>query len=189
MILTSLNLLGIMMFDELITYFKYKTDDMEYLIKISSILIGGKLVSVILSRQYSNFENNLAIESTQKLRCFIFEKFFKASPSDTDENSKSTHGEIINFIQVDSEKLGFMLMVSPQLFINPVQIGVFLYLLFCYLGYAFLAGIIIFVICGIINYFLYANYGVSQDELMCKKDLRMRLNSEVFENLKLRTFI
>jgi len=148
-------------------------------------MVGGKIFNILLSRQYSNYENNLAIESTQKLVCFIFQKFFKASPSDSEENSKSSHGEIINFIQVDSQKLGYMLLACPQLFVYPIQIGSFLYLLFYYLGYSFLAGILTFFICGIINYFLYSNYGKGQNELLTIKDLRMRINSEVFENLKL----
>lgn len=185
MINTALSLVGIAMFDELITYFKSPTSDNEHLIKIASILIGSKLLMILLSRQYSNLENNLAIEATQKLTCFIFQKFFKASPSDSSENSKSTSGEIINFIQVDSQKLGYMLMASPQIFILPIQISVFIYLLFYYLGFSFLAGILIFIICGLIYYVLFANYGKREKELMSKKDLRMRLNNEVFENLKL----
>jgi len=183
--LAVLNFISIRIFDELISYFKNRENDTEYLIKIASILIGVKLLSVLLSRQYSNFENNLAIESTQKLICFIFQKFFKASPADYDENSKKSHGEIINFIQVDSQKLGYMLMASPQLFFYPVEIGLYLYLLFYYLGYSFLAGILIFILLGIVNYILYSNYDKGQDQLMSKKDIRMKLNSEVFENLKL----
>jgi len=173
------------MFDQLLTIFKNPESEITYLIKISTILIGSKLVTILLTRQYSNFENNIAIEATQKLTCFIFQKFFKASPADSSENAKSTSGEIINFIQVDSQKLGYMLMATPQIFILPIQISVFICLLFYYLGYSFIVGILIFIVCGIINYFLFSNYGKREKDLMDKKDLRMRLNNEVFENLKL----
>lgn len=185
MVNTFLSLVGIAMFDELVTFFKNPTTESAYLIKIGSILIGSKLFSILLARQYSNFENNVAIEATQKLICFIFQKFFKASPADSSENTKSTSGEIINFIQVDSQKLGYMLMASPQIFILPIQISVFIYLLFTYLGVSFLAGILVFIVCGVINYFLFSSYGKREKDLMTKKDLRMRLNNEVFENLKL----
>lgn len=185
MIITAFYFLSIQMFDYLITYFKNPNKDTEYLIIISSLLIGGRLFSIILSRQYSNYEANIANESMQTLIVYIFNKLFKTSPSISYEGYKSSHGEIMNYIQVDVIKLGYMLMACPKLFIYPIQICVFLYFLFYYLGFAFLFGIIVFVFCGVMNYFLYSGYGNQQENLMKKKDLRMKLNSEIFENLKL----
>jgi hypothetical protein len=173
------------MFDKFITFFKNPSTESADLIKIGSILIGSKLISILLLRQFYNFESNLGIEATQKLICFIFQKFFKASPSDSSENTNSTTGEIINFIQIDSQKLGLMIITSPQIFILPIQISVYIYLLFYYLGLSFLAGIFIFLIGAIINYFLVSNYGKNDTDLMSKKDLRMRLCNQVFENIKI----
>ncbi len=44
---------------------------------------------------------------------------------------KATQGEIINFIQVDSEKIERIIQDAPGLFINPIK--KLLFILLCYL--------------------------------------------------------
>lgn len=184
LMLAGLNLLSIRIFDKLISYINKGQLNSEYLIKISLILIGVKLLSIFLSRQYSNLENNLGYESIQKLICFIFQKIFKVSASDYNKNSNKGTGEIINFIEVDSPKLGYMLKASPKLLFYPIEISLYLYLLYYYLGFSFLAGVLIFILYGILNFILYWKNYKEQHQPMTKKDIGIKLNCDVIENLK-----
>jgi len=171
------------MLGKLINYFDDGLDDLNYLIKISSLLISGKVLSVFLYRQYSIIESNLAMESVIKLICFIFDKILKLSPSSKQE--KSSQGEIINFIQVDAPKLGNMLRYSPMILIYPIQIVVYIVILFYYLGFSFLFGIIPLFFLMLFNFFMYKKYRVLQRDLLSKKDFRMKVTTETFDSLKL----
>lgn len=167
----------------LIKYFDDKLDDVNYLIKISLFLLGSKTISIFLYRQFSMFESNLSIKSINVLYSFLFDKILKVSPAST--KNKSTQGEIINYIQVDSVKLGNMITHCPYLLIFPTQIVVYIILLFYYFGISFLFGMIPLIIFAIINTIIYKRYATLEKEYMSKKDLRMKITTETFDALKL----
>ena len=178
-----LDLVCISMIESFIDYFNSKSDDLNFLIKTGCILIGAKIISTFIHRQYQMFENNLALKSTLRLNCFIFDKILKTSPSSNEK--RSSQGEIINFIQVDGPKLGYMLIYCPFLFIYPLQIIVYLILLFHYLGVSFSFGVIPLFMFLIINFFIFKKYANFENELLEKKDIRMEVTTETFESLKL----
>ncbi len=182
-ILAGLELLGIAMLEYLIKYFDENLDNLNYLIQTMSLLAIGKLISIFLFRQYSMYESNIAMESVLKLNCFIFDKVIKASPSSNQK--RSSQGEIINYFQVDSPKLGNMLRYCPLLLIYPIQIIVYTIILFYFFGISFLFGLIPLLLFVIINYFMYKRYAVLQNEFLNKKDIRMKITTETFEELKL----
>lgn len=62
-----------------------------------------------------------------------------------------SQGEVVNFVQVDAEKVQQNSYNMVYLTRYPLVIVVCFYLLFYYLGYAFFAGIAIFVIAFVIN--------------------------------------
>lgn len=171
------------MLESLIQYFDKQQNDLNYLIKISAILIGGKTMSIFLFRQYSIFESNIAMESVLKLNCFIFDKILKTSPASNQK--KSGQGEIINFVQVDSPKLGNMLRYCPLILIYPIMIVVYIVILFYFLGISFLFGMIPLVLFIIVNFFMYRTYSGLEHDLLLKKDKRMKVTTETFEALKL----
>jgi len=171
------------MFELLIQYFNQRTNDLNYLIKISVFFISAKAISIFLYRQYSIFESNIAMESVLKLNCFIFDKIIKASPSS--QQKKSSQGEIINFIQVDSLKLGNMLRYCPMILTDPIVIVIYIAILFYFLGVSFLFGMIPLVLFIIVNYFMYSTYSGLENDLLLRKDERMKVTTETFEYLKL----
>lgn len=171
------------MLEFIIIYFDQRLNDLTYLIKISFFLIIGKTISIFLTRQCSIFESNLAIKSVLMLNCFIFDKILKASPSSTQK--KSSQGEIINYVQVDSVKLGDMLHTSPKILIYPIEILVFIVVLFYFLGYSFIFGIITLVLSMICNYYVLSNYADLEDNSLGRKDERMKITTETFEALKI----
>lgn len=171
------------MLEYLIKYFDQGLNDLNYLIKISVVLLCGKIVSIFLYRQFTIYQSNIAMESVLKLNCFIFDKILKTSPSSNQK--KSSQGEIINFIQVDSPKLGNMLRYCPLIFIYPIMIVVYIIILFYFLGFSFLFGMIPLVIFMILNFFMYRTYADLENELLIRKDHRMKVTTETFDALKL----
>jgi ABC-type transport system involved in cytochrome bd biosynthesis fused ATPase/permease subunit len=182
-ILVLLEFMVVAMIQFLVKYFDEKIDDLNYLIKITSILVGSKTLSIILYRQYSIFESNLSIKSVNVVYSFLFDKILKVSPASL--KNKSNQGEIINYIQVDSAKLKNMITYCPYLFIFPIQIVVYLLILFYYFGISFLYGMIPLIICIIINTIIYKRYAELENEFMSKKDLRMKITTETLDALKL----
>lgn len=182
-ILCVLDLLVIWMLESIIKYFEKGNEDLDYLVKMSAILIAAKLFSLMLYRQYSMTENNLSIEAVLKLNCFIFDKILKLSPSS--DRKKSTQGEIVNHLQIDSQKVGNMIRYSPLLLLYPLQIGIYVYLLIYFLEYSFLFGLIPLVVFLMINYFLYKRFSVLENKILKQKDQRMRCTTETFDSLKL----
>jgi hypothetical protein len=152
--LLVLNLVFIVLFQLIMIYFYQGLRDTGYLIKISFSLILGKLISMIISSQSSNFESIMAIKSIYKINCFIFDKILKTSPSSNQK--KSNQGEIINYLQVDSGKVAGLLRTLPKMVIYPIQIVIYIYVLFSFLGYSFIFGIITLISFIVFNYFVSA---------------------------------
>lgn len=167
----------------LIKYFDNKTNDLNYLIKICSGLVLAKLISIFINRHNTLFQQRISIKCVNILYAFLFEKILKISPAST--KNKSSQGEIVNYIQVDANKIGELIKWSPWLFICPIQIVVYIMLLFYYFGYSFLFGVIPLVICAIINAILFKLYLNFNKEFMKKKDARMSVTTETFDSLKL----
>ena len=125
----------------------------------------------------------LGIKSSFQLQSLIFHKLLKVSPSSFIQ--KATQGEIINFIQVDSEKIEWIIQDAPGLFINPIKIIVYIIMLFNYFGISFLAGLITLIILVSINAKIFSAYNKIQQEYLKKKDSRMKITTEIFDNIKI----
>ena len=118
-----------------------------------------------------------------ELNCFIYKKILQASPSSFTQ--RATEGEIVNFVQVDSMRLSWMIMTSPNIFINPIQILAYSYLLFDFFSFSFFAGLGILLIFFGINLKISKLFHFYQKKMLAKKDIRMRASTETFENIKI----
>lgn len=141
-----------------------------------------KLVNIIINRQYNLFQGYLGFKSSIDLNCFVYLKLLKASPSSLKE--KSREGEIINFIQVDSNKLNITMYMSPGILIIPIQISVYSLMLFQFFGVSFLVGFGILGISLLINFFIQKKFQKYTKEVLKIKDERMKITTETFNNLK-----
>ena len=81
----------------------------------------------------------------------IYQKALKISNA---TNKKFTQGEIINFMQIDSEKIIDIWWVIPQVAKLPIALLFTWWLLFYFFGISLFGGIIIGAIVLIINYLL-----------------------------------
>ena len=142
-----------------------------------------KFNSILVYLHYMMKQEAIGIWSSYQLDTFVYHKLLKVSPSSFIQ--RATHGEIVNFTQVDSEKLLWMIEGCPQLIVGPFKIISFIYLLFKYFGLSFLSGFVILIFMFIINIYIYKGYMIIEEEMLEKKDDRMKITTETFDNIKL----
>ena len=101
-----------------------------------------------------------------ELNCFIYKKILNACPSSFIQ--RATEGEIVNFVQIDSMRLSWMIMTSPNIFINPIQIVAYSYLLFDFFSFSFFAGLGFLLIFFLINLKISKLYIILSQKIMSK---------------------
>jgi ATP-binding cassette subfamily C (CFTR/MRP) protein 2 len=173
----------IAMLDEMIIFFSSGSDDLSSLIKISFYLVALKTISTLISRQFHIYEIIIGYESVYQLQCFIFDKILKVTPSS--RKTKSDEGSIINYLLVDSPKFSGLLNVFSNIVICPIQIIIYIVILFNLLGVSFIFGMTPLVGSSVMNYLITKNYDKSVEDLMIKKDKCMKATTEIFDSLKL----
>ena len=151
--------------------------------QLGIIFLMNELFHIFLSKQADLHQRVTSLRAGFELSCFIYNKMMVISPSGFGE--RSNQGQMINYIQTDTNKLTFMIQRAPNALTGPVMICAYIYLLFTFFGYAFLAGIgvmFIFIFC---NYKMFKDYRFVQINLLKAKDERMKLTTEVFDNIKI----
>ena len=147
------------------------------------LFIGLKLIIVFVNKQNSLLQSIVGFQTSVELNSIIFEKLLKESPSGTQE--KVAEGKIVNYFQIDSQKLGYALLQSPNLLTIPIQIILQILLLFKYIGISGLAGVGTLIIFLGFNAFLEYLFQKLEIEFLKKKDERMKYTSETFNSLKI----
>ena len=171
-----------------IDYFDPNSDKSSFIFNLSLWKIGLCFISLQLTRTFLGIHNLMRMNiignrASFELNCFIYNKILKASPSSFTQ--RATEGEIVNFIQVDSMKLCWMIMTSPNIIISPIQIIAYSYLLFQFFKFSFFAGLGILIIFFLINLKISKLFHFYQKKILGKKDIRMRRSTEAFENIKI----
>ena len=150
---------------------------------IGVYFIAIKLITVFLNRQNSLFQNNIGFQTSVELNSIIFDKLLRESPSGRKE--KVAEGQIVNYFQIDSQKLGMTLLESPNLIVLPIQIVYQIILLFKYMGLSSFAGLGTLALFLLLNVYLAKTFQKLNVEIMRKKDSRMKYTSETFNSLKI----
>ena len=152
------------------------------LYQIGIIFLSVQLFYTLLYQQVLIKQGYFGGRAACELNCFVYNKILNASPSS--EAARSTQGEIINFIQIDSTQLNVMIQLCPNIIINPILIGAYIYLLFRFFGLTFFAGIGVLVISIFINYKTFQKYTEIKKKTLKMKDERMKATTETFDNIK-----
>ena len=171
-----------------IDYFDENSDKSSFIYNLSLWQLGLCFIILQTTRTYLGIHflmkmNVIGNRASFELNCFIYNKILKASPSSFTQ--RATEGEIVNFVQVDSMKLSWMIMTSPNIFINPIQIIAYSYLLFEFFSFSFFAGLGILILFFLINLKISKAFHAIQKKVLGKKDIRMRKSTETFENIKI----
>ena len=151
--------------------------------QIGFLLIFFRIVHVLLWRKTTEYQCLLGYKVTAQFQSLIFEKLLKISPSSMKERVDT--GQVINFIQSDSQKLTFLMWCSPDIFCMPIQVIIYCVMLYQILGGVFFCGLIILIL------FIYGNLSFQKKiKALIKvhvklKDKRMKVTTETFNNIKI----
>ena len=147
------------------------------------LFLGTQIFSAFLSLHTQMIQTNFGNRAGYELNCFIYHKILNYAPSGFIQ--RANHGEIINFIQIDSMRLSFLVMMAPNACVAPMMIGAYIYLLFDFFGLTFLSGLIVLLSFMVSNYFIAKEFRKRQKAMMGKKDICMKTTTEALENIKI----
>ena len=152
-------------------------------IEIGILFILFRIIFVLLWRKTTEYQCLLSYKVAAQFQCLIFEKLLKISPSSMKERIET--GQVINYIQSDSQKLTFFMWNSPDLFCMPIQLIIYSYMLYEILGGIFFIGVLI-AICFIYGNLYYQKKIKKLIKIQMKlKDKRMKVTTETFNNIKI----
>ena len=152
------------------------------LLQLGIIYILMNIINIFSTVHLYMRQGVFAIKGGFELASFIYNKLIKVSNSTF--TNKASQGEIINFIQIDSNKLTWMKTESPNIFICPIKIIAYLYLLWEFFGYSFFAALIVLIIFFVIVIFIFKKFKEAQKEFLKAKDQRIQITKETFQNMK-----
>ena len=182
---TGINVVQMMIFKQYVAMFKEEsinnTDFMEFVYYGVGFLI-TKLVNIFISKKINEYQNYVGFKAGVELNCIIFDKLLIVSPSS--RHNKAETGEIVNYVQVDSNQLIRFVTMSPSLITIPISIVAYSALLFDYLGIAFAFGLVVLIIFLIINYVMQKSFKRLQKRRQGNMDKRLRMTTAILFNLK-----
>ena len=106
-------------------------------------LVLSKLLTTFFHHQTKFASEIMGVKSANAVADLIYDKVTRSSIFIKNQVSE---GEILNYIQVDSEKLNFLFTSLPEIIIIPVNIIISFYTLFKLFGISFLVGVAMIVI-------------------------------------------
>ena len=182
---TGVNVIQMMIFKEYVAMFKEDSiNDTEFIMFVyyGCGFLATKLINIFISKKINEYQNYVGFKAGVELNCIIFDKLLVVSPSS--RHNKAETGEIVNYVQVDSNQLIRFVTMSPSLITIPISIIAYSFLLFQYLGIAFLFGLIVLLIFLIINYVMQKTFKKLQKRRQANMDKRLRLTTAILFNLK-----
>ena len=147
------------------------------------MFLGTQIISTFLSLHTQMIQTNFGNRAGYELNCFIYNKILNYAPSGFIQ--RANHGEIINFIQIDSMRLSFLVSLAPNACVAPMMIAAYIYLLFDFFGLTFISGLIVLLSFMVSNYFIAKEFRKRQKLMMGKKDQCMKVTTETLENIKI----
>ena len=182
------NYFSIILIKTFIDYFDEAADKSNFLFKLplwglGLVFLGSQILGGMLDVQNSMLQGIFGNKAQFQLSVFIYHKILKCSQSSFTQ--RATEGQIINFVQFDAGKFNWMLIRSPSLLLHPIQIVAYSYLVYAFFGNAFIPGIFVILLFCYIGYLTSRYYHHFQFKMLRKKDIRMKSTTEIFDNIKI----
>ena len=184
----SLKYFQIYFYDSIIQYFEYYHSPDKYTPPFLPIYINAlglvliKISKTFFHHQVKFISSLLGVKAANAVTALIYDKVTKTSIF---IKSQISEGEILNFIQVDSEKLNFLFTSLPKILTVPFNLLVSFYALFIFFGKSFIFGLIVLFIMILIIWYIQYRYLLNTKEMLKKKDKRMRLTTHTFHIIKI----
>ena len=163
-------------------------DEGKYPLKIRnkiylySIFFLVNKLSLIFLQNHSNYRSQvLGIKAGNMLSALIYDKLLNTSSIYSGDINE---GQMINYLQVDIDHLGFVFFFAPMTFVVPIQFIINFYMLFNFFGYTFIFGLMIFLFLFFIAWIIQSLYISNQKILLKNKDKRMKITSSVLHMIK-----
>ena len=187
LITNLLKYLQIYFYDAIIQNFEHHHDPKEKgpLFSVSLNAVGLVLSKVLTTffHHHTKFHSEISgVRAENAVSALIYEKVTKSSIFIKNQISE---GEILNYIQVDAEKLNYLFTSLPAIIVIPVNIVISFYALFKFFGLTFFVGIGILIVLVIIIWIIQWRYLVNTKIMLHKKDRRMRLTTHTLHIIKI----
>ena len=188
LIKAATNYFSIILIKTFIDYFDDAADKSNFLFKLplwglGLVFLGSQILGGMLDVQNSMLQGIFGNKAQFQLSVFIYHKILKCSQSSFTQ--RATEGQIINFVQFDAGKFNWMLIRSPSLLLHPIQIVAYSYLVYAFFGNAFIPGMFVIILFCYIGYLTSRFYHHFQFKMLRKKDIRMKSTTEIFDNIKI----
>lgn len=129
-------------------------------IEIGLLYLLVRLIEIFILRKGYEYQAFLGHKSSVEFNCMIFAKLLRVSPASCKDKARS--GEIMNFLQVDAQKLRFLMSASPDLVTMPMLIVTYNYMLFKMFGVAFVYGLVTMSLFFTLNFIFQRKFKVLQ---------------------------
>ena len=181
---TGVNVGQMIIFKQYVALFKDDIQDTElkWFLYYGVGFLLTKLINIFISKKIIEHQNYVGFKAGVELNCVIFDKLLVVNPSS--RHNKAETGEIVNYVQVDSNQLIRFVTMSPQLLTIPISIIAYSALLFLYVGFAFFYGLIVLIIFLILNYIMQKTFKKLQKIRQGNMDKRLRMTTAILFNLK-----
>ena len=184
----SLKYLQIYFYDSIIQYFEFYHSPEKYAPPFLPIYINALgLILIKISKTFFHHQvkftcSILGVKAANAVTALIYDKVTKTSIF---IKSQISEGEILNFIQIDSEKLNFLFTSLPKILTVPFNLIISFYALFIFFGKSFIFGLTILILMILIIWYIQYKYLSNTKEMLKKKDKRMRLTTHTFHIIKI----
>ena len=189
-ILAGLDYFSVIITKQFIDYFNKSEQKEESIFSIDFplwilglIFLGTQIIIAFLNLHTQMIQNNFGVRAGYELNCFIYNKILNYSPSSFTQ--RASHGEIVNFIQIDSNRLSYLVVIAPNVFVAPLMIIAYIYLLFDFFGLTFIFGLSVLIIFFGLNYIIGKIFRKRQKRMMGRKDICMKATTETLDNIKI----
>ena len=144
-------------------------------------LVLSKLLTTFFRNQTKFNSEIIGVKTANAVAALIYDKITKSSIFIKNQISE---GEILNYLQVDSEKLIYLFTSLPAIIIIPINIIISFYALFKLFGASFLIGAVVIVIMVLVICLVQYFYLKQTKIVLRKKDKRMRITTHSLHIIK-----
>ncbi|XP_067143928.1 LOW QUALITY PROTEIN: ATP-binding cassette sub-family C member 10 [Centruroides vittatus] len=177
----ALNFCGPLLLNYLVSYFEEKNDSISLGCYYAAGLFGVTLLNSFCSTHFSYLINCVGLKIRVSLITAVYRKILNVNKSTL---SKFNSGEIVNFMNTDTDRVVNFCQSFHEVWSLPLQIAIALFLLYNQVGIAFVSGVVFAVLLVPINQKIASKIGKLSQLMMEKKDERIVFMKELLTGIR-----